>query len=70
MHQRVKYLMPRKCVEKLNRIDMRGADQHEIPVIIHPIESYGNMLRNLANMLKFPVYCVQFTTEATSSQDI
>jgi len=71
MHQRVKYLMPRKCVEKLNRIDMRGADQHEIPiVIIHPIEGHGNMLRNLANMLKFPVYCVQFTTEATSCQDI
>ena len=69
-----KYLMPQNCVEKLNNIALAkcgGVVSDEVPVVmIHPIEGHVNMLRSLAKLLKFPVYCVQYTSEAISCRSL
>lgn len=64
----IKYLMPRQCIEKLNQISMVN---HQAPVvIIHPIEGHVNMLRNLAQLIKYPVLGVQYTKREMECHNI
>jgi len=62
------YLMPRRVFERLNTVEPRTGI---VPVVvIHPIEGHVNMLRNWAKHMKFPVYGVQFTSDALQCETI
>ena len=61
------YLMPRRPLEKLNTIELTSS----LPVvIIHPIEGHVNMLKTWAKHMKYPVYGMQFTSDALCCESV
>jgi malonyl CoA-acyl carrier protein transacylase len=66
-NQATSFLMPKKTFEKLNQIETT----YYPPVfIVHPIEGHVNMLKQLAQFIKYPVYGIQFTVDALKYDSI
>jgi len=70
MSKRCNYLMPQKCIEALNNVELFDLQKQTPVVIIHPIEGHTNTLKTLAKYIKSPVYGIQFTKEAMQCETI
>jgi len=70
MPKKYNYLMPQKCIEPLNNVELYQLDKQTPVFIIHPIEGHTNSLKNLAKYIKSPVYGIQFTKEAMQCETI
>jgi len=74
MTKKYNYLMPQKCIEPLNEVEIYSQFKTEstmVPVVIvHPIEGHTNTLRTLARNIRAPVYGIQFTREALKYETV
>jgi acyl transferase domain-containing protein/thioesterase domain-containing protein len=67
-NKKFNYLMPQKCIEALNEVDIY-AEMTPV-VIVHPIEGHTNTLRNLAKNIRSPVFGIQYTREALKCETV
>ncbi len=59
--------MPTRIIEKLNQIELANLR----PVfVVHPIEGHVNMLKSWAKHMKFPVYGIQWTQDASQFENM
>jgi len=65
--KKTNYLMPTRIIEKLNQIELANLR----PVfVVHPIEGHVNMLKSWAKHMKFPVYGIQWTQDASQFENM
>ena len=62
------YLMPKFSIEKLNEFE--SSNKFYPLFVIHPIEGHTNMLKSWAKYMKYPVYGIQYTSEALKYDSI